>query len=175
MWVFASSHAQAGGRGHAAHEHGVAEVNIVAEGKTVTVQLEAPSESIYGFEYEAKSAADIKKRDNAVERLRNNAETLFVFDTSLGCKISGTEVKPFVSDSLETKGSKKGSQKTASGTHGEVQATFTFQCAKAVAGSTLRFALRSQFASLRTLKVQVLSGENQSGVTLKEENGKVQL
>jgi hypothetical protein len=34
--------AAAGGKGHSAHQHGVAKVNVVAEGNNLTIQLEAP-------------------------------------------------------------------------------------------------------------------------------------
>ena len=49
--VLYSCIALAAGKGHAAHEHGVAIVNIVGEGNSATIQLESPSDSIYGFEH----------------------------------------------------------------------------------------------------------------------------
>ncbi|NBO39323.1 DUF2796 domain-containing protein [bacterium] len=178
-----SHSAFAGGKGHAAHEHGVAAVNVVGEGNSVTIQLEVPSESIYGFEHEAKKPADIKKRDEAVEKLKVNADKIFVLDPSLGCKISSADIKPFVLEAEEPeKESKKEHKKEhknhenhKQGTHSEVHASFKFECSKAVAGSSLKFAARGFFKSLRTLKVQVLSGEKQSGATIKDDKGTVQL
>lgn len=167
--------AQAGGKGHSAHEHGVATANIVAEGNTVTVQLQSPSDSIYGFEHEAKTAADIKKRDDAVEKLKSNADKIFLLDAALGCKIVSSEVKAFVSDDDNAQKEKTSGKKHKAGTHSEVHATFKFECAKAVAGSAMQFAARSQFKSLRTLKVQVLSGDKQGGVTIKNDKGTAQL
>jgi len=95
-------------------------------------------------------------------------------ESSLGCKVTDSEIKPFVSEALTSKDGKQGQINSSSGTHGEMQGTFKFQCAKAVA-STLRFGVRSQFASVRTLKVQVLSGDNQSGATIKDDTGTVKL
>ena len=167
--------AVAGGKGHAAHQHGVAAVNIVGEGSTLTVQLEAPSESIYGFEHEAKKAADIKKRDSAIEKLKTSAEKMFVLEPGLGCKMSGSDIKPFVTEAKENdkKLSKKDEHKE--GTHSEVHATFKFECTKPVAGSKLAFAAKKYFKSLSTLKVQVLSGEKQDGTTIKNDKGTVNL
>lgn len=168
--------AQAGGKGHAAHEHGVATLNVIAEGTSVTVQLETPAESIYGFEHEAKKPAEVKKRDDAVNKLRNNAEKMFLLDTSLGCKVVNAEVKPFVVEGNDS-GSKASNEpkNKKKGTHSEVHATFKFECSKPVAGSALKFAARSQFKALSTLKVQVLSGDKQSGGTIKNDAGTVEL
>jgi hypothetical protein len=129
--VFCISYAQAGGKGHAAHQHGVAKVNIVAEGNTLTIQLEAPSDSIYGFEHEAKKPVDVKKRDDAIEKLKINAEKMFLTDSSLGCKISNSSIKPFVTDD-KAEGTKQNnpSNKQMAGTHSEVHAVFKFECSK---------------------------------------------
>lgn len=165
------------GKGHGAHEHGVAAVNVVGEGNVVTIQLQAPSESIYGFEHEAKKEADLKKRDAAIEKLKANADKIFVLDAALGCKISSTDIKPFVAENSESKNEKSDSHKGnhKEGTHSEVHATFKFECSKPVAGSKLGFAARKHFKSLRTLKIQVLSGEKQDGATIKNDKGTVGL
>lgn len=177
--LFLSSTVYAGGKGHAAHEHGVAAVNVVGEGNSVTVQLQAPSESIYGFEHEAKNESDIKKRDAAIEKLKANASSIFVLDAALGCKISSTDIKPFVTDNKEKNEDKSKNQKEHNhhkeGTHSEVHATIKFDCSKPVAGSKLGFAARKHFKSLRTLKIQVLSGEKQEGATIKNDKGTVGL
>ena len=167
--------AVAGGKGHAAHQHGVAAVNIVGEGSTLTVQLEAPSESIYGFEHEAKKAADIKKRDSAIEKLKTSAEKMFVLEPGLGCKMSGSDIKPFVTEAKENEKKQSKKDEHKEGTHSEVHATFKFECTKPVAGSKLAFAAKKYFKSLSTLKVQVLSGEKQDGTTIKNDKGTVNL
>ncbi|MBM3382740.1 MAG: DUF2796 domain-containing protein [Betaproteobacteria bacterium] len=165
------------GKGHGAHEHGVAAVNVVGEGNAVTVQLQAPSDSIYGFEHEAKKDADIKKRDAAIEKLKSHADKIFVLDASLGCKLASSDIKPFVTDGNEKKDENAAGAKSKhkEGTHSEVHATFKFECSKPVAGSKLGFAARKHFKSLRTLKIQVLSGEKQDGATIKNDKGTVGL
>lgn len=170
-----STVAFAGGKGHAAHQHGVAAVNIVGEGTTLTVQLEAPSESIYGFEHEAKKAADVRKRDSAIEKLKTSAEKMFVLEPGLGCKMSGSDIKPFVTEAKENEKPQSKKDEHKEGTHSEVHATFKFECTKPVAGSKLAFAAKKYFKSLSTLKVQVLSGEKQDGTTIKNDKGTVNL
>jgi len=174
--VVAPSLAFAGGKGHKAHEHGKAQVNIVGEGNTITIALESPSDGIYGFEHEAKKPEEIKKRDEAVEKLKLNADKMFVLDPVLNCKVVSTDVKPFVTDdepAKENNKSKKHSHKK--GTHSEVHATFKFECGKPVAGTSVKFAVTQVFKALKTLNVQVLSGDKQSGTTIKKDSGTVTL
>ncbi|MEY2988790.1 MAG: hypothetical protein RJB13_2311 [Pseudomonadota bacterium] len=175
---------------YGAHQHGVAQVNIVADGRSVTIQLETPADSIYGFEHEAIKPADIEKRDSAILRLKEKSHEIFVLDSALNCKLNSSEIKPFVTnkdDASTQANTKKTSMKSEhqkkhahhhhhkKGTHAEVHATFQFECEKPVSGSTLSFSATSHFKALRTLKVQVLSGEKQSGLTVKNDKGSVSL
>ena len=75
-------------RHHDAHVHGVAEINIAVEGAKATVEFRAPAESLMGFEHEAKSESDKKKRDAALEQLRTKKDQMVVFDPKLDCKSS---------------------------------------------------------------------------------------
>jgi len=43
-----------------AHEHGVGAMNIAIEAGTVAMELRAPGADIVGFEYQAKSEAEIR-------------------------------------------------------------------------------------------------------------------
>jgi len=185
-----SSHAVAAKKHYGAHQHGVATVNVVTEGNSITIQLETPADSIYGFEHEAKKPADIKKRDAAIDQLKSKAQEMFVLEPALNCKVVSTDVEPFVTE-RGTAGKKadthsteaqQGQQKKHNhghhnnkGTHAEVHATFKFECEKPLNGTTLSFAAQRHFKALRTLKVQVLSGDKQSGLTIKNDKGSVSL
>ena len=176
VFLTISMGADAGGKAHAAHEHGVAAVNVVAEGTSLIIQLEAPADGIYGFEHEAKSPADIKRRDAGVDKLKSNADKLFLPGADLNCKSTGADIKPFVVDATESgMASPSVKKKSQKGIHGEVHAVFKFECSKPVLGSKLKFAVGEYFKSIRTLKVQVLSGELQEGSTIKNDKGSVNL
>lgn len=183
-----NSNAFAKQKRYGSHQHGVAAVNVVAEGKSVTVQLKTPADSIYGFEHEAKTKTDVERRDTAIAKLKSSAPGMFILDASLNCTLSSADVDPFVTDehaehekAEHTKVSEKHHQKEKhnhnkkKGTHAEVHATFKFECEKAVSGTSMSFAAQKQFKALRTLKVQVLSGDKQSGLTVKSDQGSVPL
>ena len=69
-----------------AHEHGVGELNIAIEGKTVAMELHAPGADIVGFEYEAKSDADLSAVEAAIATLSQPLD-LFVLSEAANCTV----------------------------------------------------------------------------------------
>ena len=68
-----------------AHVHGVAEINIAVEGSKADVEFRAPAENIMGFEHEAKSESDKKKRDASLRMLQTKMSQMVLFDPKLSC------------------------------------------------------------------------------------------
>lgn len=165
-------------RHHEAHVHGVAEVNIAIDGSKADVEFRAPAESVMGFEHEAKSESDKKKRDAALRTVQTKMNQMVVFDPKLSCKFS--EVKTAI---VEEKGEpgKTQSDKSAHGhkdqkktaEHREVRATFSAACDKTLAGSRVTFGVHKTFPAIGEIKVQVLGDAKQSGATIKKDKGGV--
>jgi hypothetical protein len=172
--LFTSIYGSAAGNvkkaGHGAHEHGHAKLNLIVEGNKLTAQLEAPSESIYGFEYMAKTDADKKKRDAGGETLKSNFEKMLVVDPSFGCVFKNVKLDLHVPEEEEG-----GSAKTKKGEHSETHAEFVANCAKPLAGAKVNFAFGKYFARIKEVKVQVVSGEKQSGADIDNDKGTVTL
>ncbi len=74
-------------RGLDAHEHGVGELNIAVDGKTVAMEFHAPGADIVGFEYEASSAEDRAAIDAAVAMLAKPLD-LFVLPEAAECSVT---------------------------------------------------------------------------------------
>lgn len=158
-----------------AHAHGAADLNIVVEGKKVTVEFRSPAEDIMGFEHEAKSDADKKKRDAAMNTIKERFGEMVVFDKKLGCKYQPGEVSLVrTDDDPQDPNHGKGDHKKGA-EHREVRATHHFICAQEPAGSRVRFAVSKMFPSIRDLKIQVLSGAKQSGAKIQRDKGDVAL
>ncbi|MBM4259891.1 MAG: DUF2796 domain-containing protein [Deltaproteobacteria bacterium] len=155
-----------------AHVHGAAEVNIAVEGKKVTIELRTASEGVMGFEHEAKSDADKKKRDAALKRVEEKFGEMIVLDKKLGCKSQGGNVTLVQTDEKGGKDAKSGAK---SGEHREVRARYQYECDKAPAGSRVKFGITKVFPAIRDVKVQVLADAKQSGATIKKDRGDVGL
>jgi hypothetical protein len=163
-------------RHHDAHVHGVAEINIAVEGTKATVEFRAPAESLMGFEHEAKSESDKKKRDTALEQLRTKVNQMVAFDPKLACKFS--EVKTAVVEekaarAKEQPGKDKDQKKSAE--HREVHGTFSVACHNPLAGTRVKFGVSKVFREIQETKVQVVGDSGQSGATIKKDKGDVKL
>ncbi len=66
----------ADGSQHAAHQHGVATLNIVQNGTIVRAELTAAGADIVGFEHKATSEASKKKVSDALELLKQSANAI---------------------------------------------------------------------------------------------------
>tara|TARA_B110000008_G_scaffold51861_1_gene51009 strand:- start:765 stop:1394 length:630 start_codon:yes stop_codon:yes gene_type:complete len=69
-----------------AHEHGVGTLDIAIEKSTVTMEFHAPGADIVGFEYEAKSDADLAAIDSATEILGAPLD-LFIIPDAAACTV----------------------------------------------------------------------------------------
>jgi hypothetical protein len=154
------------------HVHGAAEMNIVVEGKSVVVEFRAPTEGIMGFEHEAKSDADKKKHDDAVKILKERFAEMVSLEKKLGCTPGAAEVTVARTDAA---GKEAGGSVKTGGEHREVRARHIFTCQSDPTGSRVRFGVTKLFPNIHELKVQVLSGNNQAGATIKRDKGEVRL
>lgn len=154
------------------HAHGAAEVNIVVDGKKIAVEFRTPAESVMGFEHEAKTDADKRKRDAAIKMIKERFGEMVVFDKKLGCMSQPGEIALVQTDAGGSKDQKSGkSDHKKSSEHREVRATHNFTCNNDPAGSRVSFGVTKLFPDIRELKVQVLSGSKQLGATIKNDKG----
>jgi hypothetical protein len=144
---------------HGAHVHGTAKLDIAVEGRTATVEFEAPAESIVGFEYQAKTAADQQKQAKALELLKNKIGGMVIFEPALGCHWSPTNLDVVRQDQE----------------HAEVHGVFAVACDSPLAGSRVRFAFTREFPALRTINVQVVAKTQQVGATIQQDRGVVEV
>jgi hypothetical protein len=144
---------------HGAHVHGTAAVNIAIEAQTATVELIAPAEGVVGFEHRAKSAADQKRQAMALDLLRNNIDSMVIFDPALGCRLSPTKVDVVQQDTE----------------HAEVHGTFAVSCQAPLAASKVRFAFTKNFPRIQTVNVQLVGVTQQVGASIKQDKGELEV
>jgi hypothetical protein len=157
------------------HVHGAAEMSIVAEGKTVVVEFRAPAEGVMGFEHEAKSDTERKKRDTALNTLKDRFGEMVIFDKKLGCATGAAEVTVVQTDAAGKEAQQGKGDAKKSGEHREVRARQSFTCQSDPGGSRVRFGVSKLFPSIDQVKVQVLSGAKQAGATIRKDKGEVGL
>ncbi len=76
-----------------AHEHGIARLGLAVDGTRLTVDLELPAESVFGFEQAPRSAEERATAAEALDRLRTGGARLIAFPEGVTCALDSAEVE----------------------------------------------------------------------------------
>lgn len=133
-----------------AHEHGVAQLNLAAEGNSVSIQFESPSEEIYGFEHAPKNPTETEKQRAALELLKSKAGEIIGFDAALGCSFKETTAN-VVMDGPK---------------HSEVRAEFKVECSKPLKKTSVKIDFSKHFPSIKKIRMQIVSEGKQDAKVL---------
>ncbi|MFS4460830.1 ZrgA family zinc uptake protein [Bdellovibrio sp. HCB2-146] len=134
-----------------AHVHGEANISIAFDGKKGRMEFHAPSEALFGFEHEARSAKDRAKKDQAMTKLEEKMSEMVVLAPELKC-----EIKKEISEVIQSKD------------HGDVDAEFNITCEQPVVGTTVRLQFAKVFPGIKKAKVDVIAGDVQKSVIVKK-------
>jgi hypothetical protein len=142
------------------HVHGNARITIALESATSgTIDLDAPGDSIIGFERPASTAGDQKIVDKAFLILRKGT-ALVQFDPTLGCEVKTKQV---------------GFEKAEEGSHHQdINASYEVSCKKSLSQSFARVGIMKAFPRVKKVTVEVLSESNQFEKTFETDGQQVQ-
>ena len=138
------------------HEHGVARLDVAAESRGVSLLLEAPLDSLVGFEHEPRTDAERQQVDLALSRLRAGA-ALFRIDSAAGCAMK--------SMNLQSAALGLGGEKVKDG-HAEVEAAYEFGCTDGGRAGFVEANLFEFFPRLQRVEVQAATRRGQMKATL---------
>jgi len=104
-----------------AHAHGVVQLNVAIEAGTIALQLEAPLDSLVGFEH-APRTAEQKQAVQQMFELFKAPQSLFGFAPAAQCALKSSSAE---SDALMADGAKptKGGDE-----HADLDGSFVFDC-----------------------------------------------
>lgn len=144
------------------HVHGLVKLDVAIDAKTLTVQLEAPLDSLLGFEHRPRTAAQKQSAEAVLKRI-NDGASLIRPEAAALCKSIKTTVE---ADALQpapaaaTKGAKDDE-------HADLDASFEFTCEQPEKLTYIEIGLFDAFKRIQTIEVQVAGAKGQSKVTLK--------
>lgn len=164
--VLGAGHATAAGK---AHEHGVLKLDIAVEDGKLSIELEAPLDSLLGFERAPRTEAERKAASEVLARLRNPTQgaPLFAADAAAQCRLARAEVRAPV---LEP-----GSGPAPAGDHADLDASYEFSCAKPAELRTLDVGLFEAYRRAQRIDVQLAGPQGQAKATLKRPARQVRL
>jgi hypothetical protein len=152
----AQAHAQ-----QRAHVHGQLKLEIAIEGPTVTIAMEAPLDSLLGFERAPRNDVEKKAVETMTARLRA-ADGLFKIDPAANCKLGPVDLRSFVLGLGKAEAPARKSDE-----HADLDANFGFNCSNAAQAKFIEVGLFEAFQGTRQIEVQIVTADGQFKRTLR--------
>lgn len=155
-----------------AHEHGRGTLNIVLDGKRLTLELEAPADDITGFEHRPETAEEKAKLDAALALLGDPAK-LFALPAEAGCIHAGGKTETglrqehdgHADKTRDGHGHNEHKEHDEDG-HAEFHVHHDFDCTNPGALGYLEVKLFAAFPSFHEIDVQYIVGAKQGAAEL---------
>jgi hypothetical protein len=176
--------------GHA-HTHGEAIVDIAVDEMTAAVGINIDAQSLVGFEHTAKTAKEKEKVASVLKLFRSNIANLISFDSKLNCQFAEKSLSIGPVGSTDRKRTKREREHKheheadrtdghdhdhdhGSAEHHSLKGDFDVVCKQKITPSKLQINLKSTFAAIQKIKVNVVNG-NQADTIEMPGNGVVNL
>ncbi|HSW05940.1 ZrgA family zinc uptake protein [Aquabacterium sp.] len=154
----------AGQAQQSAHVHGAVRLDVAVDAASVSLQLEAPLDSLLGFERAPRSDAERR----AVEALRvqlAQAAALFAVDAGAGCVAQAPVIKSALLDGA-----------AKAGEHADLEASYLLRCRQPGVLKVIDLnGLMTAFSRIQRVEVQVATPGGQLKQTLKRPQAMVRL
>jgi hypothetical protein len=155
---------------HAAHVHGQVQVDVTVDGPLLSVRLEAPLDSLVGFEHRPRTAAQKQAAQAALARIEDVSSWLRPA-AAAGCEVAGRKLD---ADALQP--ALAGADPHAGhAEHADLVAEIELRCATPAALKTLDLALFQAFPRIRRVDVRVAGPAGQLRQTLRAPTTTVRL
>ena len=157
--LFALGPLAAAAKSQKAHEHGAVTVSVAVEGTEARIEAEIPGDDLFGFEHAPRTASEKSALSSALSTLRGRPLEMFTLPPTAGCSAKAVSV----TSGLE---GQSGGKETKLGDHQDVDLAYTFTCKQPLSGLTLTVGLFKAFPRIKTIRLQVLTASQQTGVVL---------
>ncbi|MDU9404077.1 DUF2796 domain-containing protein [Pseudomonas sp. zfem004] len=149
----------------AAHEHGVAKLNVVLDGNTLELELDSPAMNLVGFEHAASTDADKAKVAAARQQLEQPLK-LFGLAQAAGCTDEAQELEsPLFGDAAHADDDGDAHEHEHGHQHADVNAHYQFTCATPAKLAQLDLGpLFKTFPQTQKINVQLIGPNGQKGV-----------
>lgn len=143
-----------------AHSHGVAALTVAIYGGTITVTIDAPLDSLVGFERAPKTDAERARVREMAQRLRSG--DAFVPTPAARCKLAKADLASAVlaPELLGNSGAAPASE--GGGAHADVAATVAYRCEDVSALREIDVRLFDRFKRLRRIDARLAGPKGQS-------------
>jgi hypothetical protein len=154
-----------------AHQHGVAQLDVVVDGGTLVIELDTPLDNLVGFERAPRTAAERQRVDAAVAKLRA-AEGLFKTYAEAGCVLGSVNLEAPV---IGLKAAGTGAATKVEEGHADLAGRFEFNCREPAELKHVDVGLFAAFPGFKRIEAQVAGPKGQAKATLRPASARLAL
>ena len=154
-----------------AHDHGVADLRVAVEGRSLLIEFESPLANLVGFEHAPADAAQRAALEQLAARLRA-VGSLIVLPAEAGCRLEDVELDLPGHDAhahahkdahAHAHG---GADQGHAGEHADAFAVWGFECTDPAALSAVEVRVIEAFPAIRLLRAAVVGPSGQSAARI---------
>ena len=162
-----------------AHEHGVVRMGLAVDDQRMSLDIEVPAATVFGFEHNPETEEEIRVVSEAMETLRTRVGEVIVVSSELACELEDVEVvsAPEVdeehshsededahSDDEEHSHSEdeEHSHSEDEDAHSEVRVSVSWFCAQSVEGTDATLSLSSLWPDAELVDLTVITSMGQA-------------
>jgi hypothetical protein len=142
-----------------AHVHGQVRLDVAVDGPTLTLQMEAPLDSVLGFEHRARTPAERQAIAQMKAGLADTA-ALFKPDAAAQCTAGKADLQSALFEPAAEGAAAHGEE------HMDLDASYEFTCQHPALLKTVQVGLFDRFKGIRRIDVQVAAAQGQRKLTL---------
>ena len=139
-----------------AHEHGVVRMGLAVDDQRMSLDIEVPAATVFGFEHNPETEEEIRVVSEAMETLRTRVGEVIVVSSELACELEDVEVvsAPEVDE--------EHSHSEDEDAHSEVRVSVSWFCAQSVEGTDATLSLSSLWPDAELVDLTVITSMGQA-------------
>ena len=147
-----------------AHEHGVVRMGLAVDGQRMSLNLEAPAATVFGFEHDPETEEEIGVVSEAMETLKTRVGEIIAVSSELACELEDVEVvsAPEVDEEHAHSDDEEHSHSDDEDAHSEVRVAVSWFCAQSVEGTDATLRLGSLWPDAELVDLTVITSMGQA-------------
>lgn len=150
---------------HSAHTHGLVNIQIIAEGSDISVDMSLPSADAVGFEHAPTSDTEKAQLTAALNALQA-PDSLFTLNASAGCTLKHGTVETALQDVQPAQHPTAHGSSQTGPEHADIDVFYAWHCANPRELKAIGVNLFSHFKSLATITADIIINGKQSRINL---------
>ena len=147
-----------------AHEHGVVRMGLAVDGQRMSLNLEAPAATVFGFEHDPETEEEIGVVSEAMETLKTRVGEVIAVSSELACELEDVEVvsAPEVDEEHSHSDDEEHAHSDDEDAHSEVRVAVSWFCAQSVEGTDATLRLGSLWPDAELVDLTVITSMGQA-------------